>query len=169
MHFVLWFCFTTVEHLKPNSEPLLLLTMCKTGWTKRKQHKRFVDRLQVFLEKRPRGWGLFFFLSQFEQNKSPRHLRTLKWYLGFTWVHDGTGGSNLFFERCLRKTFQKTTNWLTFSRIHSTSGYCTYHEHISSSIIFQHNIRSVISWRCLLSIYFPFSKKSSVVHELTKS
>ena len=166
--FVVWYCFTTVEHLKLNSE-LLLLWQCARLV---KQSDSSISPLLIDYRcfcRKDQEVGAYFFLSQFEQTKSPRHLRHLKWYLGFNWVQDGTGVSNLFSERCPRKKIQKATNWPTFSWVHSTSGYCTYHKHISSSIVIQYNIRSVNSWSCLLSIYFPFSKKSSVVHELTES
>ena len=151
------YCFTTVEHLKLNSELLLLWQCARLVKQSDSSISPLLIDYRCFCTK-DQVVVAYFFLSQFEQTKCPRHLRHLKWYLGFNWVQDGTGGSNLFCERCLRKKFQKTTNWLTFSWIHSTSSYCTYHKHISSSIIFQHNIRSVIFMKTLKYL-IPFPQK----------
>ena len=89
----------------------------------------------VFEEKTKR-LGLIFFCLNLNKIRAPdTYIRHLKWYLGFNWVQDGTGGSNLFCARCLRKKFQKITNWLTFSWIHNTSSYCTLNPKIKSHVV----------------------------------
>ena len=86
--FVVWYCFTIVEHLKLNYELLLL-------WHRARLVKQSDSSIRPLLTdnrcfcRKVQVVGVYFLLSRIEQNKSPRHPRDLKWYIGFNWLQDG--------------------------------------------------------------------------------